>query len=426
MRLPKFVLQLFEILRSLAKSDLARNAIFLAGLHSAGNLAILFSIPYLTRVLGPEEWGNTAWIQLILGYFLIVIDWGFTWYGTSKIGSVKDNPDLYSEVFLSCWVVQWVLCFCCVLAFVSLCYLVPSFEKYALYGSLWLISVALFPAWFPGGLERVQEIAFVQFGVRAGSVPLIFLLVSSRGDGPLVIAAMAASGLAGGFAGVYWMVKRVDLRWVWPNYSHVFSQFKQGGSVFLSRVWITSYTAIIPSVLGVMTNATSVGFYMLADRIRAGILAFLNPIIYPLISRISFLLENNKPAALSLFYRSSAIVTVFAVTLSAVLWINAGDIIYLVGGPNYSVSVEILKLFAILPAIVTVSNILALLVLIPNSLSSLYNKVLLVAALTATAGVYPLVKYAGALGAAITMVAAEFLVLCALSWVVWRRRSALL
>ena len=232
-------------------------------------LAPLVTLPYLTRVLGPQEWGRVAWMQVIVGYFTIVTDWGFSWSGVRKVAALRNDPAAVSECFCAAWAVQWALCAGALAALGALALYAPffaTFRPYALAGAGVIVAGVLFPAWLLIGLERMREVALVQLIVRASAVPLILLFVKTPQDGPRVIAASALTGLAGGALAVVWMRAQLGLDWRWPRARTMSEEFTESGSIFLSRVWIVLYTSLTPTILGALAGAAAVGQFVLPGR----------------------------------------------------------------------------------------------------------------------------------------------------------------
>ena len=58
-----------EITTRILQSRLVQNIGALAGLQTAGYFITLLTLPYLTRVLGPDEWGRVVWMQVILSAY---------------------------------------------------------------------------------------------------------------------------------------------------------------------------------------------------------------------------------------------------------------------------------------------------------------------------------------------------------------------
>ncbi|MEQ1549766.1 oligosaccharide flippase family protein [Sphingorhabdus sp.] len=420
-------MNLFAKMRQVRDSSLVQNAFVLTVLQASGNLALLITLPYLTTTLGPHEWGRVAWMQVILGYFVILVDWGFSWHGTAHIAQLRSDIGVRSRAFFSGWAVQWIVTAATIILFVILhnfADFYARFRDFTIWNCLFVISSMLFPGWFPGGLERLREVALVQFAVRAGSVPLVFILVRGTGDGPLVIASLAIAACISGALGLLWIYRNVEIIWEMPTRAEFRKQLIAGGSVLLSRLSMTLYTTIIPTILGVMISATAVGHYMIADRIRSGIVSLLNPIAQALLPRMSYLYKDNKIDAFKLVVKSGFILLPMTAIMGVFIFIFSDLIIDLMGGKDFRESSLILKWFAFLPLISMISNIVGIQILIPNGLSGTYNRILFSTGIFGLVSAIFLIKYSGALGAAITMFISEILIALFLSFYISRNRKA--
>ena len=283
--------------KDLLCSRLIQNIGALAIVQAIGYFIPFITLPYLTRTLGPAEWGQVVWMQVILGYFSILTDWGFSWSGTRKVAAYKHDIDVLSEIFLASWIVQFVLSIISVFILILCVFLFSPFEQfksYTLYGSIIIISSVLYPVWLLTGLELMREIALMQFVTKISAVPLIFMFVRKSGDGNLVIFIGALTGFFGGGLSLFWLWRRKLLRWKFPKISSVIEEFLDGGSIFISRIWIVLYTSLIPSILGVMVGVEAVGQFVLANRIRMAVQSLLSPVSQALFPRMSYLFAHDR------------------------------------------------------------------------------------------------------------------------------------
>ena len=58
----------------------------------------LLSYPYLIRVLGKETYGIIIFAQAIVGYFVILIGFGFNISATKEISINRDDKKKVSEI----------------------------------------------------------------------------------------------------------------------------------------------------------------------------------------------------------------------------------------------------------------------------------------------------------------------------------------
>lgn len=408
-----WVQSLPEIISRFITSPLMQNISALTGLQVLSYLITLVTLPYLTRVLGPEEWGHVVWLQIILSYFTTLSDWGFSWSGTRKIATLRNDRAALSKCFFAGWVVQCGLCAVAVFILLGLWAFTPflkQFDGYVLYGTGVIISGVLFPAWMLAGLERMREVAIGQLAIRAGSVPLIFIFVRTPEDGPLVIAISALTGLIAGMAILLWVRKKLFLDWHWPKLTQIRVEFLESSAIFFSHVWITLYTSLTPTILGSITGAASVGQYVLADKIRMTIQSLIAPVAQALFPRMSYLFAHDRPAALRLLWHSGRLVALISLIASLVLFLLAEPIILLIAGPNFSDAVKLLRWLSPLPLVVVMSNLFGAQIMLAQGMMAEVNRVLTVGGITSLIIMLPLITWGGSTGAAINTLFIEFII----------------
>src|SRR5277367_8924 len=76
----------------LIRSTLAHNVMSLYAGQAAMYLAPLITIPYLTRVLGPAEWGRYSFAMAISVQLALLVDFGFGITASRTIATLRDSP----------------------------------------------------------------------------------------------------------------------------------------------------------------------------------------------------------------------------------------------------------------------------------------------------------------------------------------------
>jgi PST family polysaccharide transporter len=411
----------------LAGSRLVQNAGALSLVQLTGYLVPLITLPYLTRVLGPEEWGRVAWMQVILGYFTSITNWGFVWSGARNVAVLRNNVPALSRVFLAGWAAQWGLCVVAIALFTGMIFLIPLFSslhEYLIYGAATIVSGVLFPAWLLAGLERLKEIALFQILIRFCAAPLIILLVSKPSDGPLVIGLTALSSLMAGATAVLWICQNLALEWHVPRPTNIMKALLDNGSTYFSNLFIDMYTSLTPVILGVIAGPVAVGHFVLADKVWRVFRQLLTTVFQALFPRLSYLFSHNFPAAMRLLWRSSLLMTAASGAISVLLWLNARLLIQIVGGTAFSDSVLLLQWMAPLPLVTALSNIFNIQILLANNMIRQLNLVLGAAGIISLSTVWLWILWLGAEGAAINALLAECLVAagCFVFVVQWLRK----
>ena len=394
---------------------LLHNIAALGSVQVVSNLLPLITLPYVTRVLGAEAWGTVAMVQVVIGYFTMVTNWGFGMSGTRKVAAHRNDPDQLSEIFFAAWAGQWLISVVAILMLGLFVVFVPFFNQHAvfyLFGIGGIISSVLFPVWFLNGMERMREVATIQIATRAVAVPLIFLLIQGPEDAPLMLAIGAITGMLGGTITILWMRRKLGLTWRWPSQSRAIHELREGAAIFGSTVWISLYTTLTPLLLGVFASHAAVGYYTLADRVRLLTQSALSPISQALFPRMSHLFKTDVMKAHALLKKSSRLILLMSALASVSLWILAEYIVILLAGEQFRPAISVLHWLAPLPFVISLSNIFGVQYLISTGKINLANRVL---AIAGTLGIITLplaIIYYQEIGAALATLIIEVFVTC--------------
>ena len=78
-----------------------RNSLLsLTAIQAANFIAPLFAVPWLTRTLGINTWGELAYVIFVMQIYLVLTDYGFSLSAVRSIARSKENSDRVSTIFL--------------------------------------------------------------------------------------------------------------------------------------------------------------------------------------------------------------------------------------------------------------------------------------------------------------------------------------
>ncbi|MBC7101454.1 MAG: oligosaccharide flippase family protein, partial [Methanobacteriales archaeon] len=161
------------------------NLMSLTGIQLVQYLLPLVTFPYLTRVLGPANFGRVAFAVAFIGYFQILTDYGFNLSATREISINRDDLSQVSKIYSSVMVTKTILMF---LTFILMLVIISSFERFRGDPLLYIftfglvVGSVLFPVWFFQGIERMRYISILRILSSLIYTALIFIIVRGPKD----------------------------------------------------------------------------------------------------------------------------------------------------------------------------------------------------------------------------------------------------
>jgi len=177
------------------RGRLGKNIVALSILQFMNYVVPIVTVPYLTRVLGPERFGLLAFAQAVIVYFDLITDYGFNLSATRKIATHRDDPEMLSQVFWSTIAAKVTLMLACGAVLALLLQVVPALRKDALLyeaAFLTVIGSAVFPVWLFQGVEQMKFLTLGHSVARLLSIPALLLLVKQSDDYVLAAAVQGA------------------------------------------------------------------------------------------------------------------------------------------------------------------------------------------------------------------------------------------
>lgn len=397
----------------LAPPRLRHSIIALGVIQAGGYLIPLITLPYLTRVLGPQGYGKVAFVLVVMSLLMLLVDYGFSWSATRQIAANRNDCQRVATIFSETWAAQWWLVSgAALLLAAALATSAPLRTAWPLYafGFLYVIGNVLFPMWLFQGLERLKMAAVIQLLSRLVTLPLVFLLVRSPDDLVGAVVFQVLGTLLGGILAIAWLFLTKTVAWRRPDRTGIVGALRVGADVFVGKAAVAMYTAAVPLALGALTGPTQVGYFVLADRVRNLIQSLLAPISQVSFARLSFLVQADAAQGQALLRYSASVTLGFAGVAGALMFLLADPIVYLLAGGEYAVAATVMRWLAFVPFVVAVSNLLGVQTMIPKGMSRPFSVILVGGALLSLSLMHPLISAAQAVGAAQLVLTVELAV----------------
>ncbi|HOL68555.1 MAG TPA: flippase [Methanothermobacter sp.] len=385
----------------------------LTGIQLVQYLLPLVTFPYLTRVLGPANFGRVAFAVAFIGYFQILTDYGFNLSATREISINRENKKKISEIYSSVMVTKLILMF---LTFILMLVIISSFERFQGDPLLYIftfglvVGAVLFPVWFFQGVERMRYISILRILSSLIYTALIFLIVRGPNDYLYVPLINSIGFIIVGVYSQHVVRREFKVKFVMPTLEDVKRQLVEGWHLFISMLAVSLYTTSNRFILGLLVNNTTLGYYAVAEDITRALQGLISPIgqaIYPYFSRIQ--VEDRERAKMEL-KKMVIIIGIVTFIFSILLVFAAPLIVRLLAGPLYMESIPLLQVLVFIIFAIGVNNILGIQGLVSFGYKEKFTRIVLFAGIVHLGLLIGLVLVVGSLGAAIAVVATEIFI----------------
>jgi len=235
-------------------------------------LVPLITVPYISRVLGPDLVGINSYTNSWMTFFMLVGQMGIALYGNREVAYHRDNVVDRSKIFWGIETLQGITILLALIAYLAAVLLFSTtFKRYFLLQSFWIIAAGLDVSWYFMGMENFQRIVFRNMLVKLASVALIFILIKNQSDLGKYIALLGLSNLAGNLT--LWPYLKDEIKWVPISPWHPFKHFYPALLLFIPTITTQVYLVVNRLMLGRMSTQNQLGQFQNTDQIIKVVLA---------------------------------------------------------------------------------------------------------------------------------------------------------
>ena len=346
------------MLRKLLEHRLVKDTLVLLGVQLTGYVLPLITLPYLTRVLGPANFGLMALGTAMTLYFAVIIDYGFAVTGTRQVAIAQHDPEKISQIYSTIMACKLGLLAPCFLALLGAVAAIPQMRAYwplYLISFLQALGFCLSPNWFLQGVQRMRFLAYSDYTAKIIGVLLIFVLVRRSSDYLVAAAIQSGSYVLSAVTGLFLCFSVLRLRVVWPTWTGMRAAMLEGWPVFLSMGSMTIMTSSNTMILGMVTPPEQVGFLSASSRVIIAARGLSNPVamaVYPHMSRLAV---NSPAEGLKFLRRQLLWTTVPFLAISLGLFAFAPLLVSVLYGPRFAEVAVLLRLMSPVPVVHAVS-----------------------------------------------------------------------
>lgn len=384
------------------------NFIYSAGFQLINIIVPLFTMPYLTRILGSRGIGIYSYAFSVASYFSLFILLGLYNYGSRTIAGIRNNKVILSRTFSEIYIFQFI-CGIFVLILYGI-YLIwfCNIEFIGLAFVIHILSVILDITWFFNGLEKFKILAIRNTFIKIISMILIFCFVKEENDLGKYCFILTGSSL---FASIFfWICLKNEVVWIKPTINGILKHIKPNLILFVTVLIISLYRIMDKIMLGLMSTYDQVGFFEITEKMTSIPLSFINAFGIVMLPHISNMLTINRDYGRRTTYVSIIFVMFMSSSISFGIMAISNEFIPLFFGNGYR---ECIYLFLVnLPSCIFIgfANVLRTQYLIPHKMDVIYIKSTVLGAIVNVILNTILIQLYGAFGASISTLAAEIVV----------------
>lgn len=370
----------------------------------------LITIPYVSRVLGPNNIGVYSYTYSIVYYFMLGSMLGINNYGSREIAKIKDeDKDKLSKKFLSIYYLQFFCTIIMMTAYLIFCCITKYDYKYIfIIQSIYLLSCVFDINWFFWGKEKFKITIIRNIVVKIFSLILIFLFVKKENDVWIYTLILANSAL---ISQLYlWISMKKEINFMKVSVREIFSNFKPLLILFIPVISYSIYRVLDKTMIGMFSTTFQLGNYESAEKIiniPISIIIALGTIMMPHMSK----LENNNDEYKKKISDTYKLCFFLILPIILGIFIVSEDFCNIFFGDKFNLTPNIIKLLLITVIFSCVSNITRSTYLIPKRKDSIYVKSTIFGAVLNLVLNLVFIRKYGAYGACIGTIAAEFMVM---------------
>ncbi|MFA6597905.1 MAG: flippase [Ignavibacteriaceae bacterium] len=408
------------------KSKLFQNVVSLSFLQLLNNLLPLITFPYLVRVFGPEKFGLVNFVTAFVAYFSMITDFGFNFSATQQISICRNEKERLSIIASAVYSIKILLLLLCFITFWVLVTFIPKFsvEKELFFFSFLIVLGTTFtPVWFFQGLEEMKQLVAVSTISKILMIIAIFIFIKSKTDDGTYVMLIGLSFVFNAIVLTGMMKKYYEVRFLFPSMKEIFFQLKESYLLFISSASISLYTTTNIFLLGLLSNHAEVGYFAAADKIRLGTQSLASPISQALYPRIAFLAQNDENKSRQLLMKFTLLGGGVLLVAGIVIFFFAQPLVLLLAGNNYSKSIYVLQIIALLPFIIYLSNMFGIQGLLNFGKKKEFTAVIILGSAISIVLSFLFVPLHGSIGSAFSILATEIFVTLGMIYFYFRKKN---
>lgn len=269
---------------------LIKNFFFLGLLQIMRYFIPIIILPYITRVIGVEHFGELSVATASCFIIQVIVDYGFNYMGAREVATNKTNLEYISHLYSTITFSRCFIFLVCSTVMMLLTYIVPTLAEIRL-----LVFIALFPVlmsifmpeWIYQGLEEMEFITYTHVVSRIVYVVLIFTLIKEEDDYVLYPVFNVVGLFLASLASLI-ILRRKNIRLHFVSFKQIRQSLLEAKDLFLNDVCSRLLTSLYSILVGNFLSFKDSGIYSSCSKLIVGAhhgQSIINRVFYPFLAR---------------------------------------------------------------------------------------------------------------------------------------------
>ncbi|MCR5395624.1 MAG: oligosaccharide flippase family protein [Bacteroidales bacterium] len=295
-------------------------------------------IPFITQVIGNENFGIYIYVLLWAQNINLLTQYGFQFSAAKRISQNRDDLQYISRLSSNVLAARFLMA--SILVALALILSPVVFDSP---GSLFMFITSLgivfgdvfIPTWLFQGMERMKYVTIANATTKCLFALFVIIFIRRTEDYVYILALNSVGFLFSALLSMILARKQFGLILVKPQLKDILVELKDGFPLFGSTVGINLYRNLNVIILHFFVSDAAVGVYGLAEKVIKACQALIMPISQALFPHVSLKIkQEGLTKSLQLIRNASLIIVILAIVGCFCLWLF-GDILVAIVGDDF-------------------------------------------------------------------------------------------
>lgn len=373
-------------------------------------LITIVTMPYVNKILGPENIGKVEYVNTIINYFILFSALGIPLYGIreiAKVRAIKKERDKTTVELLVILLITSVISYIVLFGVVYQLDFFKSYQDLLFLMSFMIILSNIGAEWYFQGMEDQLYITIRYVLVRVVSLILLFLMVKQPDDYLYYAFIIIVTVCGSNIFNVIYLLKDINFKEISIKTLDLRKHFKPILTIFVAAVSVNIYLQLDNFMISSLSGDQYLGYYSVSNKLIRFVITFITIIGVVLLPRLSNLYKTNKEHYNFYLQKAFSIILLLSIPSTILFLIFPEYIVAIFGGADFKASVLTMRLLSPLCIIVGIAYFLGYLVLYTQNSERIYTKAVLISALFSVAVNFFAISQFQQNGAAVVAVLSE-------------------